>query len=61
MSLVQTLRNPDLIQKLGAVPLERKDGKKKGRRKGRSVRTRFECKKENPKIKTTEENRCFFF
>lgn len=49
MSIVQILRNSDLVQNLGAVPLDRKDGEEKGRRKGRSLRIRFTCKRENPK------------
>lgn len=47
MSIVQKSRNSELVQKLGAVQVEEKDGKEKGRRKGRSVRIGFKCKRDD--------------
>ena len=46
MSLVQKLNNTKLVQKLGAILSEAKDGKEKGRKKSTSVRNKFNCKRE---------------
>lgn len=47
MSTVQKLTNPELVEKLGAVQLEEKDGKEKDRKKGILVRNGFYCKRES--------------
>ena len=58
MSIVQKLRNSELVQNLGPVQLK---GKEKGRKKSISVRNKLNCKREKPQNKDGLSKRDIYF